>query len=64
MNVKIELEMDNAAFGEDLDSMAEETAKILGSLCERWKRFGMQEDTRSLFDSNGNKVGRFVLSED
>jgi hypothetical protein len=55
----IEIEVDNDAFfnPEGNHDACAEVASILESLCLRHLRAGNDQPT-SLFDSNGNKVGR------
>lgn len=56
MKAKIEIKMDNAAFGDDPNA---ELARILRELAEQAEN-GLR--IRTLFDINGNRVGRFEIS--
>lgn len=56
MEFKLTINMDNAAFGDDDESRAEEIALILEGLASRIRRFS-DPDGHLLADSNGNNVG-------
>jgi hypothetical protein len=58
MKLKIEINMDNEAFGEDAESRAEEVKTILRRLASAVAYDGVHMAARiPLYDSNGNKVG-------
>lgn len=68
MTLKIEIEMDNAAFesGEDRPEYvdASEPARILQKLIVGWKGTELQHgDNWTLRDINGNKVGQAEVVE-
>lgn len=61
MKLKIEIEMDNAAFGDGTAFDAgPEVATILRELASAFEREGAHE--RDLRDSNGNRVGAAMLT--
>ena len=64
MKLKIELELDNDAFGPDWETTTEEATRIIQLACERWKSFGLIDATLPLFDKNGNKVGQVICGEE
>ena len=60
---KIEMSTDNAAFGDTRESQAEEVARILEWVARDlrsnfWARSGLYQ---TMFDLNGNDVGRFII---
>lgn len=60
---KIEMSTDNAAFGDTRESQAEEVACILEWVARDlrsnfWARSGLHQ---TMFDLNGNDVGRFII---
>ncbi len=64
MTVKITIQCDNAAFdGNDLGS---ELARILADLSNRWAGPGVvrkSELPRTIYDINGNAVGRVTVTD-
>lgn len=56
MEFKLIINMDNAAFGENDESRAEEIALILEGLASRIRHYS-DPDGHLLADSNGNNVG-------
>lgn len=62
MAISINIETDNAAFGEDNRDVAIEVAKILESIVERILDNECIEDMK-LRDSNGNTVGSLYIDE-
>lgn len=56
MRLEIQIQMDNAAFGDSPQEAASETAIILRKLADRCEQQGCVEASR-LMDSNGNAVG-------
>lgn len=65
MKLKIEIEMDNAAFGESKYEAGEEASRILGAqVIDRLEEGGKGFEvgtTYNLRDINGNHVGTFVV---
>jgi hypothetical protein len=65
MKIKIEFNMDNAAFGENADKTVDspEVVRILKDLAGRIERRGtLDEDSGGvLVDVNGNKVGKWSV---
>jgi hypothetical protein len=60
---KIEMQTDNSAFGDTREDNAREVARILRQIADKlkndeWASNGMHQ---TIFDLNGNDVGRFVL---
>lgn len=60
---KVEFSTDNAAF--DGEDRASECARILSDLARRVGQLGGDNDAHGgpIFDSNGNRVGAWSLSE-
>jgi YD repeat-containing protein len=58
VNITIEINTDNDAFTYDSDT---EVANILTRLVRHIEQSGIQ--VKSLYDTNGNRVGRVVVSE-
>lgn len=61
MKLRIEFDMDNAAFADDGLSGMYEAARILRDAAKHLERDG---EGRTLHDSNGNAVGRMEIIED
>ena len=60
---KIEMSTDNTAFGDTRESQAAEVARILEGIAAKlrgdaWARSGLHQ---TIFDLNGNDVGRFII---
>ena len=62
MKLTIEITMDNAAFGEDGESRAWEVRRILGRVNGLLDNLDAGYE-RSLFDVNGNRVGKATVSD-
>jgi hypothetical protein len=60
MVLKVRIEMDNAAFGEDAVERAAEVRRILALVADRMER---GRDGGALLDSNGNTVGEWDIEE-
>ena len=63
MNIKIEINTDNSAFQE---SMSGETSRILEVLVLKLRRYEIDihpGETSNIRDSNGNNVGRLVVTK-
>lgn len=63
MRVTVKIQCDNDAFS---SNPAYEVARILGELSEHLNATGRLQvgDERTLFDGNGNTVGRFKVRDD
>lgn len=58
MKFRLEIDMDNAAFGDDRSERAAEVARILAELATVMDANGLQRgDTGAVHDYNGNRVG-------
>ena len=64
--LRIEIETDNAAFGNDGDDAGPEVFRILEPVIREWKGSGTYgpDWNRKLRDSNGNTVGFARVTED
>lgn len=62
MKLRIEINMDNAAFGEDAYECGTEAARILRKLADKLEGPGSGDIT--LYDSNGNPVGTARVTEE
>lgn len=58
MKITVTISTDNAAFE---DNEAGETARILRDLADKLERRGLMDI--AAIDENGNKVGRFTVTE-
>ena len=61
MTLEMKIRCDNAAFEED--NLAHEIGRILRSVHESIDRDPSYPCYRTVFDANGNDVGRFRLSD-
>jgi hypothetical protein len=59
MKLKIEIEMENAAF--DGDEAGPEASRILTELAERLNFRNLEDVEGNLRDVNGNKVGKVMV---
>lgn len=58
MKLKLEIKMDNAAFGETPEERGIELDCIIGGLAKRMREQGVNAgDSWRLMDTNGNRVG-------
>lgn len=60
MRLTIEIDCDNAAFGDD---RGPEVFRILEPVIREWKLDGSPDWARKLRDTNGNTVGSVKVSE-
>jgi GTP cyclohydrolase I len=60
---RLQIQTDNAAFGETLEDVASQVARILRRVAEEIERAGLADDPRRVRDANGNTVGRYQHSE-
>ncbi len=62
MKLKIEMNLDNDAFGDDAFSRAQEIADQLTHLSKEIVEYGARVSTDwPIIDVNGNKVGRLTI---
>lgn len=61
MKLKIEINMDNAAFGGDQFDRGAEAAKILEEFADKIAEGAMPRTSGPLRDSNGNLVGTWSI---
>ena len=63
MKVTIEIQCDNAAFGEDEYGQSVEVARILDALVDDLTQVSAVPAMKKLYDINGNKVGQMVVAQ-
>lgn len=61
MRIIIEIQCDNAAFGETQTECGEELQRILNQLGERMASDGCHDISKRIIDANGNHVGDFRI---
>lgn len=59
MTFKLQFNLDNAAFGEDESTRAEEIRRILKTVSEQVQA---GRDEAAILDSNGNRVGAWRIT--
>ena len=62
MTATIKINMDNAAFGDNDHSRAIEVNRILVSAAQKCLPTLGENDDFSLYDINGNKIGKLIVS--
>lgn len=60
MKLKIEIQMDNAAFADDGNEGRDETARLLKVVAAKLE--AGSESRAGLYDINGNKVGQWAIT--
>jgi hypothetical protein len=64
MRFTLTFDMDNAAFGDDLNAAREEGARVLASVQERFDDSGFRIGAKiPVRDTNGNRIGFWVVEQ-
>lgn len=64
MMVRLEIICDNDAFGDEPNDSGYEVARILCVLARDLQHEGLEETVKILYDANGNKVGKYIVTNE